>query len=142
MPNKILGLTPDDSKDVLETLLKLKFTPPYAGSIRTVSAHEFFFIYIIPQQISVLKEYARLNRHSYELSDDSTGSLVIPLKVYEFMPPTPHIFLHELVINFNNQIVPVGQMLSADQSTPVIEFFLKQFLKAGAPIPKKSSLWL
>lgn len=86
-------------------------------------------IYILPEQIAVLKEYIRLNKNCSQLSLDSPGSLVKPVQVYKFMPPTPHVVLHEIVINFNKQTVPVGQMLSAAQDTVTLRVFPTDILK-------------
>ena len=52
-------------------------------------------------------------------------------------PPSGHIFLHEIVINFNGMTTPVGERLSAAQDSASIEFSVKKWLQAGEPVPKK-----
>ena len=120
--DKNLGLQPEDGKNPIITLQKMKHTHPYVSSIGGIGIDEFFMHYILPEQIHVMKKYCRQNKTSSSISVDSTGSLAKQLKIND-CELSGRIFLTEIELNFNGQTVPVGQLLFVSQDTANFEFF-------------------
>lgn len=109
--------------------------PEYSGIIHSVSSRPFYVFYFAPAQLHAYKEYCRLNRDSNFICIDATGSVVKTLERSDGTK-TGHIFLYSIVIHFDNSTIAINQMLSEQHDSEFIEFWLKRWIKAGAPKPK------
>lgn len=120
--------------DVLLDWKETKFT----NVISAISVAPFFIFYRTPLQLAWYLVESRKNRIS--ISIDATGSLVQPPLKSEKIQGTDklkHVFLYTIMAKTGSKSVPIAQMLSQDQSSDFITFFLKKMfreLKAPAEI--------
>lgn len=121
-------------KDPILSLAEMKSVPKYTGDIHTISYDNFFVHYCSKKQIYIYKWYC--SKHSFsKIEVDATGSLVQKLKRANGL--SAHIFLFEIVINFENTQLSVSQMLSECQDTATITFWLQRWLKDVHKSPKE-----
>lgn len=137
LKDKELNVDPKEGTDPLTIFLMLQNRTPYCGSIRHISASKFQVQYLLQQQIFVYKEYSRLYADRATISIDSTGSLVKKIDLPDGIK-SPTIFLYEIVINFSNITLSVGQMLSAAQDTISISYWLLNWVKLIKTVPKEA----
>lgn len=135
--DKELGVNKKDGTNPVEILTKLKYIPPYVGSISFVGADPFQLQYLLPEQIFLAKECFRFIQNEACVCVDSTSSLVIPVTVMKDIK-APAIFLFEVVINFNKTNISVAQMLSAALDTNTILFWLNTWIMKTAIVPKQA----
>lgn len=118
------------------SLVELKHTMPFAGSIHLVSADPFIVHYWTLTQILVYKDACTGDRKkSSRLCIDATGNIVQKLFRTSQSIKSAHIFLYVAVLHNGTLQFPVSQMLSESQDTPTITYWLSQWLQSGAPIP-------
>ena len=102
--DKQLGLTSEDSKNPILTLQKLKFTPPYIGSIHSIGLDDVFVHVFTPEMIQVMKEYSRFFGLDAESTMDSSGGLIDNITVHPGIS-SGHIFATEIIISISAGIV-------------------------------------
>lgn len=121
------------------SLIELKHTIPYAGSIHTISADPFMVHYWSPYQMNLYKESKRNSLQNFCLCIDATGSIVKRIQRTFFSDEltSAHIFLYTAELNDGNIQVPVSQMLSEAQDLPTIVYWLSQWLRSGVPYPNE-----
>lgn len=121
----------------IDVLLDWKETK-FANVISAISVPPFFIFYRTPLQLAWYLVESRKNRIS--ISIDATGSLVQPPLKSEKIQGTDklkHVFLYTIMAKTGSKSVPIGQVLSQDQSSDFITFFLRKMfreLKAPAEI--------
>jgi len=104
------------------SLIELKHTTPYAGSIHLISADPFMVHYWSPYQMAVYKETLKLSKNRLRLCIDATGGLVKKIKRTTQDVTSAHIFLYVIVLHDGIIQVPVCQMLSEIQDIPSISY--------------------
>jgi hypothetical protein len=121
-------------KDPVLTIASMKYEQNYVGDIHMLSYDKFFVHYWTKEQVYVYKRY--WSQSSFpRVQVDATGSLVLKLK--RPMTASSHIFLYEIVINFNETQLSVCQMLSESHDTATIMFWISKWLKDVTKIPKE-----
>lgn len=135
--DSLLDVKSTDGRDLIKTLEEMSLKPEFRSLIHAVSSLPFYVFYMNAAQLHAYKEYCRLNRSDCTISIDATGSLVQKLN----RPGggrSGHKFLYVIVINFEKSALPVYQMLSEKHETELIEFWLKKWIRLGAPKPKEA----
>jgi len=122
-------------KHPIISLVELKHTIPFAGSIHLVSADPFIVHYWTPTQMVVYKDACHSHNKNSRLCIDATGSVVKKIFRTSQSLKSAHIFLYVAVLHNGTLQLPVSQMLSESQDTPTITFWLSQWLRSGAPFP-------
>lgn len=112
--------------NLIDVLLDWKETK-FVNVISAISIAPFYIFYRTSLQLAWYLVESRKNRIS--ISIDATGSLVQPLLKSEKIEGTDklkHVFLYTIMAKTRSKSVPVAQMLSQDQSSDFITFFLKK----------------
>jgi len=122
-------------KNPILSLVEMKHTIPYAGSIHTISIDPVIVHYWSPYQMVVYKESKANSLRNCRLCIDATGSVVKNVYRTSQELVSSHIFLYVAVLNDGYIQVPVCQMLSDVQDLPTITYWLSQWLRAGATSP-------
>lgn len=117
-------------------LSDMKNDSSWKNSIKDIGLDRFFVHYWTQTQMLIYKQYCKQSKHSL-VSIDATGSLIQKVKKLQG-GLSSHIYLYEVVIHFHGKQFPVSQMLSERQDTFSILYWLGQWIKDGAPIPKES----
>lgn len=116
-------------EDPMDTLLEWKETI-FKNVISFVSHSPFTVHYRTPLQRAWYIAQSKKCRMSGSV--DATGSVVIPprrsLKI-EGSDKLKHVFLYTVMAKNKSKSVPVGQMITQDQSSENIEFFFKKMFK-------------
>lgn len=127
-----LGL--EKISDPIISILQLKYKSEFSSSIREIGLDKFFVIYFSPEQLFL---YQQFNRHADKtdmLSIDATGSLIKNIKKLD--GSTNFVFLYQVVVPFKKKILPV-QMIAKKHDTNILTYWLREWLRSGAPCPKK-----
>jgi len=119
--------------DPILSLIELKHTTPYTGSIHHISADPFMIHYWSPYQMVVYKETFKMSKNRLRLCIDATGGLVKKIKRTTQDITSAHIFLYAIVQHDGIIQVPVCQMLWEIQAIPSITYWLSQWVRIGAP---------
>lgn len=119
------------------SLIELKHTIPFGGSIHNISADPLMVHYWSPYQMIVYKETSKMTNHGVRLCIDATGGLVKKIKRTTQNIKSAHIFLYSIVLHDGSIQVPVCQMLSEIQDIPSITYWLSEWVRAGAPHPNE-----
>jgi len=122
-------------KNPILSLVEMKHTIPYAGSIHTISIDPVIVHYWSPYQMVVYKESKANSLRNRRLCIDATGSVVRNVYRTSQELQSSHIFLYVAVLNDGCIQVPVCQMLSEVQDLPTITYWLSQWIRAGATSP-------
>lgn len=116
----------------------MKYSFPHYGSVHDIGLDKFFVHYWSTSQMYVYKTQSK--QHSSVIAFDATGSLVKKLKRPQGV--SGHIFLYEGVLIPGNteeaMKVPVVQMLSEKHDINAIAYWLTEWKRAGAPLPKET----
>lgn len=116
----------------IDDLRQLKYDPEYADSIKEIGTDPFFVIFWTQSQNFVYSQLAKLGR--LIISMDVTGGIASNNGLLKNLQITnkitlPHIFLYLICVkDHNRKSIPVAQMLSAQQDTKKICYFLERFL--------------
>lgn len=109
----------------------MKYSPEYHDEIKEIVFDPFFLIFWSQSQKFV---YSQINKRGRTcISMDATGGLVsndgmLPYTESGKKISLPHIFLYLICVkNENGKSIPVAQMLSAQQDTKKINYFLERF---------------
>lgn len=132
-----IGVDPLDRRDLIRAIEDISRRPEFQAVVLAVASTPFYTIYGTMNQMHVYKKYAQIMKSETTIAIDATGSLVRKVKLPNGRS-TGHIFLYAIVINFAKKTVPVFQMLSETHVTEFIEYFLKQWLRRGAPKPRET----
>lgn len=76
----------------------------------------------------------KIKKQKSTIAIDSTSSICKKI-LYENGRTSGHIFLYSMVINFDRYTLSVHQLLTDDQSTVLLEFWIKNWIRMGAPKP-------
>jgi hypothetical protein len=123
----------------INSLVILKYSAKYAGTIHDIGIDKFFVHYYTAAQLLLYKKHTKTNYS--KLSLDATGTLV--KKIYRTEEQkSGHIFLYEGVLTSVGrsgppQHIPVVQMLSEKHDTNSIIYWLNEWRRAGAPVPNE-----
>lgn len=131
--DKELGIHPDDSRDMILAIRKMNQDPLYMNSILWIGDSPFFVFYATPTQFHTYAEYLRITKLYSEIGIDASGGVVQRLTESRDKK-TGHVFLYQIVINFDGNSIPVHQMLSEKHSARFISFWLSEWVEqAGLP---------
>jgi len=122
-------------KHPIISLVELKHTTPFTGSIHLISADPFIVHYWTPTQMVVYKDACKSRNKNSRLCIDATGSVVKKIFRTSQALKSAYIFLYVAALHNGMLQLPVSQMLSESQDTPTITFWLSQWLRSGAPSP-------
>lgn len=130
-----LGIHLKDPLMSLISLIELKHTMPYAGSIHFISADPFIVHYWSPNQSLVYNDASKSKINNCRLCIDATGQLVKKIKRTSQHFKSAHIFLYSAVLHNGLSQTPVCQMVSEAQDMPSILYWLNQWIRNGAALP-------
>lgn len=134
-----LGMKPVDRKNLINAIQRINENPEYLDSIIMIGVAPFFVMYATVPQVHCYKEYSRThNRHS-SICVDSTGGLVHKVKDLNGNPGG-HIFLYEIVINFDGTSQTIYQMLSEVHDTDFISYWFKKWLRLTKNRPPREAV--
>lgn len=122
--------------DPIDVLLEWKDTT-YQSVISAISHSPFYIFYRLELQLAWYIVESRKRKMS--LSGDATGSLVKPpprSQKIDGSSKLKHVFFYSFMAKTGNRSVPILQMVSQDQSTDFIIFFLKKMFK-GLKLPSE-----
>lgn len=122
-----LGTKKKQDEDIIQAIYRLNFENPYKDSISAVSYYPFRVSYGTSEQISLYKQYCRINKNSSSISI-ATGSVVRKLQRL-LETKSAHIFLYLIVVHFDDTSLSVYQLLTESQETETIEHWLKMWLR-------------
>ncbi|XP_061154987.1 protein orai-2 isoform X1 [Syngnathus typhle] len=121
-------------KNPILSLQMLKYSAPHSDSIKDIGLDKFFCHYWSQTQMHV---YKSLKKSHPILCVDATGSIVKKLMRPNGM--SGHIFLYQGVMTgHTSSSVPVVQMLSEKHDVNAITQWLKEWIHAGASVPKEA----
>lgn len=115
--------------DPIDVLLKWKDST-YQNVISAVSHSPFYIFFRSALQMAWYIVESR--KHPMEISIDATGSLVAPplrSQKIDGSEKLKHVFLYTIMAKTATKSVPIAQMLSQDQTSEFIIFFLKKVFK-------------
>lgn len=115
-------------------LRKMKYLPQYGSSIKELCTDPFRIIFWTKEQVFCFIKLKKTQRICISL--DATGGVISRAsilqdinKYFDEPPNIPHIFLYLICVKSDTgPSVPVGQMLSAQQDTITINYFLSRWL--------------
>lgn len=125
------------NEEPMETLLKWKETI-YKGVISLISYSPFTIHYQTKLQAAWYTVFSRKGRMS--VSIDATGSVVKPLQKSQKIDGSDklkHVFLYSIYAKTNSKSVPIGQMVTQDQTFENIEFFMRKMFKHPMRAPRE-----
>ncbi|CAH2084305.1 unnamed protein product [Euphydryas editha] len=125
--NEELGINPEDGRDLILAIRKMNQDPMYTNSISWIGDTPFFVFYVTPTQLHTYAEYMRIHKQCSSICIDATGGLVKRL-IESRDKKTGHIFLYQVIINFDGTSIPVYQMLSEKHSARFISFWLSEWV--------------
>lgn len=134
--NRELGMK-KTNQDFIQKIYDLQFERPYIGSINAVGYNPFYVFYGLPIQTSLYQDYSKVMKDVSTICIDGSGSLVQKV-IRELGLKSRHIFLHCIVINFNQKLVSVFQMLSESQESETFTYWLKRWVSLVKVKPKLS----
>lgn len=134
--DKDLGISKQDSRDLVRSIEEMSLSPQYHGAIQEVGGFPFRVLYGLPTQFHVYQEYRRIKKTWSLISIDATGSLVKKLD-RKNGTKSGYIFLYAIVINFNGTTACVYQMLSERHDSVTILTWLLRWIQNAASIPKE-----
>ena len=117
-------------KNPILSLVEMKHTVPYAGSIHNISIDRVIVHYWSPYQMVVYKKSKTNSLRNCRLCIDATGSVVRNINRTSQELQSSHIFLYVAVLNDGFIQVPVCQMLSEVQDLATITYWLSQWIKS------------
>lgn len=132
--NEELGIKKGSS--LFESLLELKTQPLCASFLKQIGFDPFYVMYWSAEQISISNELQEILDNP--VSIDATGSVI--KKISRPGGDNHHILLTVVLSNINNTIVPLAQVISERNDTNFLKFWLTDWLKSGAKIPRKITL--
>lgn len=106
----------------------------YLNCIHNIGIDPFFVHYWTDHQLQVYRKYCSTNTSAIYI--DATGSIVKKLMKLD-KSLSKHIFLYQVVINYNHAQFSVSQMLSERHTTNNIYFWLLEWSRMGAPYPRE-----
>lgn len=115
--------------DPIDVLLDWK-NEKYQNVLSAISHAPFYMFYRSALQLAWYVVESR--KRSISISIDATGSLVTPpprSQKIEGSNKLKHVFLYTIMAKTGSRSVPIAQMLSQDQSSDFIIFFLKKMFK-------------
>lgn len=119
--------------DALQALVLLKFTC-LNNVIHNIGLDPFFIHYWTNHQLHIFNRYSIENDACIFI--DATGNVVKKIcKVDGSF--SKHMFLYHCVINCKNGQFPICQMISETHNTNSIHFWLAEWLRSGASVPKE-----
>lgn len=122
-------------EDPIEALLNWKESI-YKNVITLVSISPFTVHYRTALQLAWYVAHAKKNRISVSL--DATGSLIRPPRRSQKIDGSEklkHVFLYSVMAKTASKSVQIAQMITQDQSSENIEFFLKKMFKFPIKAP-------
>lgn len=125
--HKVLNKSMLDPNSI-NALRKMKYLPQFGGAIKEIGTDPLRVIFWTEYQLMWYKNYAAHERST--VSIDATGRLVSSTNLLSGLGldniKLPHIFLYLIVAKTSESVsVPIGQYLSADQSSLSISYFLQ-----------------
>lgn len=123
----------NENRDPIDTLLDWKDSI-YTNVISLVSVSPLTIHYRTAIQLAYY--VAERKKHRMCVSIDATGSLVKPPRNSQEIDgkiKLKHVFLYTIMAKNNSKSVAVAQMITQDQSSEKIEFFLKKMYKQIEP---------
>jgi hypothetical protein len=122
------------SQDVVNNLQNMMNSEKFAGTIFGIGKQPFFCMWASNLQLQVYNLTGKLGVSS--ISCDSTGSVVEKITCNN--RTSKEILLYQIVAIIPNvtETAIVCQMLSEKHSLPQVEYWLCEFLRKGAHIPK------
>lgn len=129
---KELGLKSGDNPII--SLFKVAQSPEYAGSIREICLYKPFIMYWLPEQIALYNLWLK-NDKIGSISIDATGSITKPLPTADGSKSI--IYLYQAVTNYNDKIFPLFQMISGKHDANTLYYWIREWLRSGAKIPKE-----
>lgn len=129
---KVLGLI--SGENLFESLDKIKVQDPVVSKyLRNIGFNKFYITYWSAQQVQIHNDLSRKTRNPISL--DATGS--VALKINHSVKRSSHIFLSVLCTHVNSTIVPLTQVLSETNDSNFSCYWLRDWLKSGAKIPRE-----
>lgn len=122
--------------DPIKAICMLKFKNPYQTSIMDVGYIPFFVHYLLAEQLRLYNAYA--SKVFSRVIIDASGKIVAKIPRPEGM--SGHIFLYQIVISLPGEKegqVPVAQMLSERQNANAISYWLSEWIRMGAALPRE-----
>lgn len=108
----------------------------YAGFLKEVCSNKFYTFYWSAEQIYLYKETFKFKDcEAGSMSIDATGSLIC--RIIKLDGSSRTIFLYQAVVPFHGKILPVYQVDSEKQDGNFITYWLREWLRSGAPKPTK-----
>lgn len=111
----------------------MKYNVEFASIIREIGFDKFYCMYWSPMQLDLYKD---IMKTKVPLSIDATGSVVRKLKRPNNQSSA--IFLYQAVVPTAEGIFPVFQTLSEKYDANTISYFIKEWLRSGAPVPHET----
>lgn len=120
----------------LQELFVMSYTPESQQSIKKIVAIPFQVLFWSNEQKHIYTQLGKSQKLC--ISIDATGGLVsnnsflndVKKHLPNVIPKQPHIFLYLICVkNIHGSSIPVGKILSADQSSLEISYFLQKWRK-------------
>lgn len=124
-------------EDPIDALLDWKESI-YKDVITLVSLSPFTVHYRTALQLTWYIAQSKIRRMS--VSIDATGSIVRPPRKSQKMDGSDklkHVFLYTVMAKFDSKSVAIGQMITQDQTSENLEFFLKKMFKYPIKPPEE-----
>lgn len=135
--DKNLGVKKGDKIDVIKTIENMRYSNEYNNFIRDIKKDKFYVFYSSNVQLHAYKRYhhlMKIKKQKSTVAVDGTGSLCKKI-LFDNGRTSGHIFLYAMVINFDHFTLSVHQLLTDDQSTTLLEYWIKNWIRMGAPKP-------
>ncbi|XP_034937553.1 uncharacterized protein [Chelonus insularis] len=127
----------EDKIDIIKIIDDMRYNHEFNNFIRDIKKDKFnVFSYV---QLHAYKRYHHLmeiEKQKSSIAINGTGSICTKI-VYDNGCTSGHIFLYAIIINFSQCTLSVYQLLTDDQITILIELWLKNWIRMGAPKPDK-----
>lgn len=120
--------------DPISSLVELKYSLEFAGSIRQISIDKFYIMYWSPEQIFLYKQFIKCDKIG-SISIDATDSLIKSLLKPDNSKTT--IFLYQIVASLNGKILPICQMASEKHDANMLTFWMREWLRSSVPYPRE-----
>ncbi|CAH2100258.1 unnamed protein product [Euphydryas editha] len=134
-----LGIENTFGLDMYNAIERMKDDERYRYFIHDLKKDKFYVFYSLVSELQAYKKYhhlMKIRKLPSVIAIDGTGSIVKEI-IFNNGRKSGHIFLYVIVINFEGVTLSVHQLLTNDQSTILFEWWLKQWLKMGAPKPNE-----
>lgn len=126
-----------NNSNPIMSLVDIKHSMPYTGSIHLISADPVMVHYWTPTQMILYKQACKNVLKTCRLCIDATGGLV--KRIYRTLQSlkSSHIFLYTIVLHDGILQTPVCQMLSKSQDMSTITYWISQWIRNGSPMPNE-----